>query len=109
MHLNDGFIADAVVLRANGTAAGPGTFDFGLGAGNQAYTFVGYTPGTEFPLPDGTVDVTLLIYMNDTGTGDPAAPPLSAVFINSSVAVSGTLTYDNGIIFNNGFEEPVPE
>ncbi|HVF35990.1 MAG TPA: hypothetical protein VND91_11765, partial [Candidatus Saccharimonadia bacterium] len=38
VHLNGGFIADAVVLRANGTAAGPGTFDFGLGAGNQPYT-----------------------------------------------------------------------
>jgi hypothetical protein len=39
--LNGTTIGDAAVQRPNGAAAGAGTFDFGLGAGNQPYNFVG--------------------------------------------------------------------
>jgi hypothetical protein len=90
--LNGTTIADAVVQRANGAAAGPGTFDFGLGAGNQAYNFVGFVPGTAFPLPNGTAQMTLVVYMNDTGVTDPAAPPLSVTNI-SGFSLTGSLKY----------------
>lgn len=93
LQLNDMTIADAIVLRANGTAAGIGTFDFGLGAGNQTYNYTGFVPGTIFSLPDGTTDITLTAYVNDTGVVDPSAPPLSVANI-SGFFLQGTLNYN---------------
>lgn len=108
VHLNGGFIADAVVTRPNGTAAGAGSFDFGLGAGNQPYVFVGYTPGTQFPLPVGTTTVTILVFLNDTGSADASAPPLP-VTVTSGFAMTGTVRYDDGNIFKDGFEDNPPQ
>lgn len=93
VELNGTIIGDAVIFQPNGGAAGAGTFDFGLGGGNQAYTFVGFTPGASFPLPDGTTTFTLIVYMNDTGTSDPMAPPLSQTNI-SGFGLSGDLNFD---------------
>jgi len=107
VHLNGVFIADAAVTRPNGTAAGPGTFDFGLGAGNLPYTFVGYVPGTAFPILPGTTTVTVLVYMNDTGTPDPSAPPL-AVAGTSGISFDGAVRYDDGRIFSDSFEDNPP-
>src|SRR5688572_18734403 len=66
VQLNGTTIADATIFIANGAAGGAGVFDFGLGAGSQPYNFVGFTPGTAFPLPDGTTAFTLIAYVNDT-------------------------------------------
>lgn len=92
VRLNGTTIGDAVIFLSNGAAAGAGTFDFGLGGGNQAYTYVGFTPGAATSLPDGTTSFTLVVYMNDTNSGDPSAPPLPSTYI-SSFALSGTLRY----------------
>lgn len=92
IQLNSSTIADAVIFSGDGVAAGPGTFDFGLGAGNQPYVFAGFTPGNPIGLANGTTSMTLVVYVNDTGTPNPSAPPLSAVFL-SSFSLNGTLTY----------------
>jgi len=88
-------IGDAVIGQPNGGAAGAGTFDFGDGSGSQAHTFVGFTPGTSFPLLDGETNFTLLVYVNNTGTSDPSADPSDVTIANpSSFTFSGTLTYE---------------
>jgi hypothetical protein len=97
VQLNGTNIADAVIFVASGAAAGAGTFDFGLGGGNQAYTYVGFTPGTAFPIANGTTTVTIVVRMNDTGTGDPSAPPLAQAN-TTSFSIGGTLTYTEAIV-----------
>ena len=92
LQLNGTTIADAVVLRPNGTAAGTGTFDFGLGTGTQSYNYTGFTPGAIFDLVDGTTGITLTAFINDTGVVDPSAPPLSVAF-TSGFNLSGSLNY----------------
>ncbi len=93
MQLNGTTIGDATIFIANGAAGGAGMFDFGLGGGSQAYSFVGFTPGTAFPLPDGTTAFTLIAYINDTSSADPMATPHPTVPATSSFNLSGTLTF----------------
>ena len=88
-------IGDAVIGQPNGGAAGAGTFDFGDGSGSQAYTFVGFTPGASFPVPDGVTNFTLVVYVDNTGTSDPSADPSDVTIANPpSFSFSGTLTYE---------------
>jgi hypothetical protein len=96
VQLNGTTIGDGVIFFGNGTAAGPGTFDFGLGGGNQAYTYVGFTPGATTAIPNGTTNFTLVVYMNDTGVSDPSSPPLAVTSI-SGFSLSGTLSYDTAV------------
>ena len=93
LQLNGTTIADAVIFQANGGAAGAGTFDFGMGGGSQAYTYVGFTPGTAFPLANGTTTFTLVGLVNDTNSSSPSSTPLEFVNI-SSFGLSGTLSFD---------------
>jgi hypothetical protein len=93
LQLNGTTIADAVIFQPNGGAAGAGTFDFGMGGGSQAYTYVGFTPGAEFPLTDGTTTFTLVGLVNDTNSASPSSTPLEFVNI-SGFGVSGTLSFD---------------
>jgi hypothetical protein len=92
VQLNGSNIGDAVIFGSNGSAAGPGIFDFGSGAGS--YTFVGFTPGAEISLPDGTANFELTAFVNDTGTSNPSAPAFAIVGVASSFNLSGTLSYD---------------
>ena len=94
--VNGTTVGDAVIFGANGAAAGSGTFDYGQGGGSQPYTFAGFTPGTATGLPNGTTDVTVTVYVNDTGTSNPSAPPFDIVTVASSFNFSGSLTYDVG-------------
>jgi len=96
VQLNGTTIGDAVIATSNGAAGGAGTFDFGLGGGNQAYSFVGFVPGTAFPIANGTLQMTLVVFMNDTNSTDPSAPPLAVTNI-SGFGLSGTLTYDTAL------------
>jgi len=93
VQLNGTTIGDAVIFLSNGAAAGPGTFDFGLGGGNQAYNYVGFTPGASTSLPGGATNFTLVVYMNDTSSSDPSASPLTSTYI-SNFTLSGTLRYN---------------
>jgi type VI secretion system secreted protein VgrG len=93
VQLNGTTIGDATIFIANGAAGGAGVFDFGLGGGSQAYSFVGFTPGTAFPLADGTTAFTLVVYMNDTSSADPMATPHPTVPATSSFSLSGNLAY----------------
>lgn len=92
VQLNGTIIGDAVIFGANGAAAGPGTFDFGLGGGNQAYTYAGFTPGGAVALPNGTTTFTLIVFINDTGVASPSSPPLAQTFL-SSFSLNGSLSY----------------
>ena len=92
VQLNGTIIGDAVIFGANGAAAGPGTFDFGLGGGNQAYTYAGFTPGSAIGLPNGTTTFTLIGFINDTGVASPSSPPLAQTFL-SSFSLTGSLSY----------------
>lgn len=96
IQMNGSAIADDTTSASNGVASGAGNFDFGLGGGNLAYTFVGFTPGASSSLPDGTTNFSLLVSINDTGVANPAAPPLAQAFI-SDFTLSGTLDYDVAI------------
>lgn len=96
IQLNGSAIADDTTGVANGVAAGVGTFDFGLGGGNAAYTFVGFTPGASSSLPNGTTNFSLRVFINDTGVTNPSAPTLPVANI-SNFTLAGTLDYDEAI------------
>jgi hypothetical protein len=92
VQLNGTTIGDAVIFGSNGAAAGPGTFDFGLGGGNNPYVYAGFVPGSATSLPNGTTTFTLVAYINDTGVADPSSVPLATAFI-SGFSLTGTLSY----------------
>ena len=47
-------------------------------------------------IPPLTTTVTFVVFMNDTGTTDPSAPPLAEAS-TSSYSISGTLTYTEAV------------
>jgi len=96
IQLNGSAIADDTTSSSNGVPSGAGNFDFGLGGGNVAYSFVGFTPGASRSLPNGTTNFSLLVSINDTGVANPSAPPLPVANI-SDFKLGGTLDYDEAV------------